>query len=424
MRPQAKVLYALLLALLSVFAIQPYWPAIKQETAHFIEAWKSVREARRPQMAETDVKVKAATDNPSEPRRSLKAPAPQMTAFSSDQENLGDPFIRETRQRAQEDPEAAMRWLQEAHSGSERLRGMLEVVALWAAKDSESTLLWLESNAQGIARMETLQSGVEVWAERNPEATATWIDGMANDGSKVAAARALAKQWAQKRPTEAAEWVAGLPEGEITEAASLSLVESWAENDPSAAAVWALTQAEYSGNERILDRSIELYAAENPESAEAFVRDLVVAHESTAPILTYVESRAEADPSAAAAWFSKLDPQDPIYSMDHAWTILNTWAESDSVAASAWLSEQRFGPSRDAAVAGFVESVQRFEPEAAIAWAGTIEDPKLRYKQLQTSFKQWAKTSPQAALNWIESADLAPALRTDLATLVSDDISN
>ena len=42
-----------------------------------------------------------------------------------------------------------MRWLQEQHSGSERLRGMLVVVALWASEDSESALLWLESHAEG-----------------------------------------------------------------------------------------------------------------------------------------------------------------------------------------------------------------------------------------------------------------------------------
>ena len=47
-----------------------------------------------------------------------------------------DPLIVEARRRAEEDPEAAMLWLQSQNPGADRLRAMLEVVAMWAADDS------------------------------------------------------------------------------------------------------------------------------------------------------------------------------------------------------------------------------------------------------------------------------------------------
>ena len=92
-----------------------------------------------------------------------------------------------------------MQWLQSEFTGPERLRGMLEVVAVWAADDSENALLWLESNAQGLARLETLNSGIELWSQQDPTAAATWVEGMANDGSKVTAATVLAATWAHQR---------------------------------------------------------------------------------------------------------------------------------------------------------------------------------------------------------------------------------
>ena len=418
MRARTKVLYLVLVALLAYSAIQLYWPLLQREADHFIEAWQTIRDTSEPEKESEGTEVASAEAPRPEPRRSLLAPTQRPDDPVSTEDPATDEFIRDIRQRARSDPEATLLWLQESHSGGERLRGMLEVVALWAAEDSESTLLWLESNAQGIARMETLHSGVELWARRSPKETAAWVDGMANDGSKTAAARALAKQWASSAPEQAAEWVAELPNGEIAEAASLELVDSWAETDPEAAAVWALTQAEYRGNDRALEQSIENYTKQDPVGAETFVRELAEAYESPAPAGTYARALATGDPAAAAAWFSRLEEGDPIYSSDHATTILKTWAETDSIAASAWLSEQPGGPRRDAAVAGFVETIQRFEPSAATMWAETIESPSLRIQQLETNFSAWVEQNQSEAQAWLESAELEPAVRTGLASLI------
>ncbi len=418
MRSRTKVLYLVLVALLAYFAIQPHWPLLTREASHLIATWQTIRNTSEPGKESAGTEVASAEASRPAPRRSLLAPTRQEDESSSTEDMGADAFIRDIRQRARKDPEAALLWLQESHGGGERLRGMLEVVALWAAEDSESALLWLESNARGIARMETLHSGVELWAGRAPQATAAWVDGMANDGSKIAAARALAKQWASSAPEQAADWVAGLPNGEIAGAASLELVDSWAETDPEAAAVWALTQAEYRGNDRALEQSIQNYTKQDPAGAEAFVRELAEAYESPGPAGTYARALATEDPAAAAAWFSQLDEGDPIYSSDHATTILKTWAESDSIAASAWLSEQPGGPRRDAAVTGFVETIQRFEPSAATQWAETIESPSLRTQQLEANFSAWAQQSPSEAQAWLESAELEPAVRTGLASLV------
>ena len=169
-----------------ILAAWPYLKPAREKWDRFREAWELVN--RDPSAAEASEKE---TVEPEETiavgeQNSLPPEVETIEAQPSPAEDE-DPFLAEARRRAREDPAAAMTWLQTEASGKDRLRGMLEIVALWAAEDAENALLWLESNAQGLARLETLHSGIELWSQQDPEAAAKWIDGMVNDGSKLQA---------------------------------------------------------------------------------------------------------------------------------------------------------------------------------------------------------------------------------------------
>jgi hypothetical protein len=403
---------------LACLAAWPYLPNLKREAQHFYQAWQQIRQNETPERT-PNIEL-TATEPELDRARKLVTPE-QLQSQETISEKAKDPFLAEARQRASEDPEAAMQWLQSQHSGSERLRGMLEVVALWAADDSESALLWLESNAQGLARLETLNNGVELWAERNPTAASEWIDGMANDGSKVTAAKSLAATWVQTQPEQATAWVAGLPAGKIRDEAAAALAESWAQQDPEAASLWAFAEAEFNGNTELLVSTIQTYTREAPEEAEALLREMAEAADAPVVLTSHVLARAEANPAATAEWLANMSSDDSIYSPEHANGLMQVWAESDSIAASEWLSQQPQGKQRDAAVYGFSESIQRFEPEAAAAWANTISDPDRRVMRLTESVNNWASTQPAEALEWVKTADLEPAVRQHLAGSIPRD---
>lgn len=415
---------ALLLALagLAILAVRPYLPGLQKEWTHFKTAWSQVRSGDAAEASIPTDNPAVETINPSVPRNrqvALPQSADEVEAGITAAED--DVFLAEARRRAREDPEAAMQWLQSESTGGERLRGMLEVVALWAADDSESALLWLESNAQGIARFETLNSGIELWAGRNPASAAAWVDGMANDGSKAAAAQSLAATWAQAEPELAAEWVRGLPPGPIRSQAATAMTEAWAENDPQAASVWALAEAEFNGNTELLQIAVERYTEQDPTAAEAFLREMAVATDASAVLARHIETRARLDPTATADWLQSIPRGDPIDAPENARSLMQVWAASDSIAASEWLSRQPNGPKRDAAIEGFSQSIQSFEPAAAATWANTIANPELRITRLRESLAQWASHSPEAASEWIQTADLVPALRSELAGQVVAD---
>lgn len=408
---------ALALIGLAVLAAWPYLPALKREWGHFATAWA---EARFDGSSQAEASVPEDAAEPDPPRkRQIAAPRPPAETPPETRAKEDDPFLTEARRRAREDPEAAMAWLQAQSTGSERLRGMLEVVALWAAEDSEAALLWLESNAQGIARFETLNSGIELWSERDPASAAAWIDGMANDGSKATAAKSLAAKWVRTDPQLATAWIRELPPGPVRDEAAAAMTESWARADPEAASVWALGEAEFNGDTKLLGIAIETYTKQAPEAAEAFLREMASATDPAPVLDNHIRARAELDPAGTAAWLESIPPDDPIYADDHARSLMEVWATSDSIAASEWLSRQSPGPQRDAAIDGFAETIQSFEPEAAATWANAIADPMRRVARLRESILTWANQAPEAAADWLQSADLAPALRSELVNQIA-----
>ncbi|MBT4757615.1 MAG: hypothetical protein HOO08_04405, partial [Opitutae bacterium] len=194
---------------LATLAVLPHTDTLRNEWQHLRETWEIVR-SRAPSQSTAAVES-SNTPGTSDRGRTVHKPAPAGRAFIAKSAADNDPFLAEARRRAQDDPESAMAWLQVQSLSQDSVRGMLEIVAVWAAEDSESALLWLESNAQGLARHTTIQSGMELWAQQDPTAAAIWIDGMANDGSKVTAAKALAANWAGQNPNEASQWVEQLP---------------------------------------------------------------------------------------------------------------------------------------------------------------------------------------------------------------------
>ncbi len=404
---------------LATLAVLPHTDMIRNEWQHLRETWEIVRSGEASQVSETI--QPSATPRTSDRGRTVLKPALADRAFIAKSAADNDPFLTEARRRAQDDPESAMAWLQVQSLSQDSVRGMLEIVAVWAAEDSESALLWLESNAQGLARHTTIQSGMELWAQQDPTAAATWIDGMANDGSKVTAAKALAANWAGQNPNEASQWVEQLPAGSLRNDAASALIESWAATAPEAAAIWALTEAEYHGNTDLLNLSIQHYTQANPAEAEQFLRSVNEAYEAPAAIETYVRTRAQTNPMDAMEWQIQLPQTDPLNNQKNSEVIMQEWSRTDSVAASTWLNDAAAGDQRDAAIVGFTTTMLDFDPEAAAAWSNTISEPSQRVEQLNRTILSWSHAHPYEALQWVKDAELEADLRNALASQIGAD---
>lgn len=355
------------------------------------------------------------TPTESEPQSDSELPErPAISAPNSYLESL----LNEARRRAELDPSDAMGWLQEQDPGAPRMQAMLEVVALWASKDAEGALLWLESNAQGLARSETLKNGVTLWSAQDPAAAAAWIDGMASDGSKDVAAAALAEAWGTQDPATAAQWIEGIPLGPSRLVAAQALLDAWSSADPQAATAWAAQEA-LLGSSEALEHCLSKITESDPATAEGLVRSYLNTFPDAPLLEAYVTSLARNDPTRAAAWLSDLPVGDPLKNNAATETLLHEWTRTDSVAASTWLSEQAPGPQRDAAIKGFIQSIQAHAPEAATLWSNAISEPDARIRNLAESLELWHASDPNAAAEWIQTTELEPDLRRELNLLMA-----
>ena len=391
---------------------------------YFIHLEQAMRTIRKSQIEASPEKTNDA--DTAEPETKVLSTAVMDTELNlTERPSLALPLspaeslLDEARRRAELDPAHAMNWLQEQNPSASRLQAMLEVVALWASRDAESTLLWLESNARGIARRETLNNGVTLWGETDPQAAAEWIRGMVNDGSKDVAAAALARSWGTQDAPATASWIEGISAGPTRTAAAQALLETWVTSNPVAAAEWA-AQLTHSESSKALEYCIAKLAETDPSTAEALLRTYQPALPQAPLLEAYIQSLAQRDPALAAVWHAELAANDPLKTKAGANILLREWALSDSVAASTWLSDQGPGPYRDAAITGFVQSIQKHAPDAATLWSNAIDEPLKRVRYLAESLESWNTYDSKAAKVWLQEAELEPDLRSELSRLIQN----
>jgi hypothetical protein len=77
-------------------------------------------------------------------------------------------------------------------------------------------------------------------------------------------------------------------------------------------------------------------------------------------------------------------------------TMLDSWTQKDYVAAGKWLTATPDGPTKQAAVIGYVQAVASYEPETAAQWAMTLSSGEDRARALRQIYHHWSKKDPAA----------------------------
>ncbi len=215
------------------------------------------------------------------------------------------------------------------------------------------------------------------------------------------------------------------------------LVSAWAENDPRAASEWALAHAKADDSEAPESQRVNaaFYQWLRADEAAALdwcthlpgspLRDNISngaaaslaragkidgalailgpqpGAKSASAIAAIAESRAEGDPSAAAAWIDSLPLE--INTAGAVNAIVEKWAARDLASAAKWVESQPAGARRDAALRAYTRTAAELDPAAAGEWAETIADPKLRAKAAESVFGLMSRRDPAAARAWLRA---------------------
>jgi hypothetical protein len=96
-----------------------------------------------------------------------------------------------------------------------------------------------------------------------------------------------------------------------------------------------------------------------------------------------------------AEWLAKNLPESEKTSGKIS-TMVGAWTEKDYTAAGTWLTQLAEGPTKQAAVRGYVQAVAPYEPETAAQWAMTLPSGEDRARALKQIYHQWPKNDPAA----------------------------
>ena len=94
-------------------------------------------------------------------------------------------------------------------------------------------------------------------------------------------------------------------------------------------------------------------------------------------------------------WMASNLPEDAV--RENTDNLIGQWTQQDYLAAGNWLTATPEGPTKNAAVATYAETVAEYEPQVAEQWAMTLPDGKQRQETLTNIYRNWPEEGKDAA---------------------------
>ena len=281
-----------------------------------------------------------------------------------------------------------------------------EVLSRWAELDADAALEHVATIEAPKLRYDATINVLRHWAAVNPAAALAHVDANADDdlpnGSLSAVFRGIGnstdttaalefigsledekhKRYAydavrelfERNGAEVIAWTGALPEGELRDHSVYALIDQWARYDPIAARAWVVENTSESNRAGAL---VELG-----------------------------ESWARVDPESAVAWALTMDEPGSANNGKVLERVFRRWLEYDIASAAGFLVQQEPSPQLDGALELYIQRVKNVDPDATMAWAESISDPKRRRNAVLHVAKIWRSRDKQAYESYIESSDI------------------
>jgi len=118
------------------------------------------------------------------------------------------------------------------------------------------------------------------------------------------------------------------------------------------------------------------------------------------------------DPEAAANWLVAFPATNA--QPEQVQSVIKAWAQPEPAAVAKWLANLPAGTAGDDLIGAFLDGAVVKYPAYAAQWTQSVTNETQRQKfELQIA-RQWLKTDPTGATNWIESLNLPEAIKQPL----------
>ncbi|HEX5176978.1 MAG TPA: hypothetical protein VFV83_08115 [Chthoniobacteraceae bacterium] len=258
---------------------------------------------------------------------------------------------------------------------------------------------------------------LQKWTEIDPKAAIEYASAANGNDERRGATSIVLRAWTRLRADEALAWARENGKGENAQEgnwAIAAVVTQLARSDIDRAIDVASQQEVSRARGRTMDTLVsELIAQRGGEAARLAVADLPASTFRDALTAELAGRLADANGAQTAKWVLSLPPGDGRTKA--LAEVVNEWAEDDAVATGNFLSRFPISPETDPSRERYAWNVLRADPEAALAWAGTISQEAQRTRAIESLVRSWMRRDAPAARDWVAQSSLPPQLKTRLS---------
>ena len=258
---------------------------------------------------------------------------------------------------------------------------------------------------QGITLQHLASSALSNWAKSDPVAAVKWVkengekaSDLVNDSLKCS----LLSSAASQDPKLSFQLIGELKFKDTEEAFS-AIVRAAKTSEERTATLNALraftsTLEDSKARTAALDQSMSSFASDvAPNGIDRAVAWFDSAKLSPAELQGFSRglstySIKSAETGQWVEWMGKTLPADQASKQISS--LVDEWTEKDYQAAGTWLTQAPDGPTKQAAVRGYVEAIASYEPETAEQWAMTLPPGKERDGSLRKIYQKWPTKDP------------------------------
>ncbi|MFT5408814.1 MAG: hypothetical protein ACI8XO_000773 [Verrucomicrobiales bacterium] len=274
---------------------------------------------------------------------------------------------------AQLDATAALEHVAGIEAPKFRYDATINVLRHWAAVDPAAAVKFADSNTNNDLPRGSLAAVFRgIGNSMDTTAALGYLASIENEEHQRYAYDTV-RELFDRNDAEVIKWTESLPEGKTRDRSTLALIDQWARYDPIAAKAWL---------------------AENTSDSNR-----------AGALVELGESWARSDPESAAAWAQNVDTEGarPGKIFDQ---VFRRWMEYDVAKAAGYLAEQEPSPELDGALEQYIQRIKSVDPDATMAWAESISDPKRRRNAVLQVAKVWRTQDLQAYQSYIANSDV------------------
>ena len=141
-------------------------------------------------------------------------------------------------QWAARDIKAAAAYVEKAEPAWERTRLMDSLGYSWLQSNAPAAAAWWAGHAPGA---DTLVKIINVWAQQDPDAAGRWLDAQPRGAQSDTARMTFARQVADLDPESALQWATTVSDAAVSEGTIDHIFKSWHARDPASASAFLQT---------------------------------------------------------------------------------------------------------------------------------------------------------------------------------------